>query len=95
MEDMGISRKLRLLTDASVAKCISNRRGIGGVRHLEVSQLWLQDRFHKGDFEIQKVHTDINRADALTKYQDGLAIDRVIIWLGEPLGRIGTVKCPS
>ena len=44
LNDMGVSMKLRLRTDASVAKSIASRRGIGRVRHIEVNQLWLQER---------------------------------------------------
>ena len=39
MGDLGIKRKLRIRTDASVAKSITGRRGTGRIRHLEVSQL--------------------------------------------------------
>ena len=30
-------------TDASAAKGIASRRGLGKIRHIELSQLWLQD----------------------------------------------------
>ena len=55
-------------SDASAAVSIANRRGVGKVRHIEVSQLWLQDKVRRGDINIVKVGTHENVADALTKY---------------------------
>ena len=42
MRDLGIKTTIQLLTDASAAKGIANRMGLGKVRHIEVTQLWLQ-----------------------------------------------------
>ena len=68
--DMGIERKLRLKTDASVAKSIASRRGLGKLRHIELNQLWLQEKVNSGKIEIEKVKGTENPADALTKYKD-------------------------
>ncbi len=70
-EDMGVSASIRVKTDASAAKGIASRRGLGKVRHIDVSQLWLQDRVSKGDIIIEKVSTHDNVADAMTKHVDG------------------------
>ena len=51
-------------------KEFASRKGLGKVRHIDVSQLWLQDRVSKGDIAIEKVSTHINLADALTKHVD-------------------------
>ena len=42
-KDLGVMLKgsLVLATDASAAKAIAQRRGLGKVRHIEVNQLWL------------------------------------------------------
>ena len=53
-------------SDASAAIGIANRIGIGKVRHIEVNQLWLQDKVSKKEITI-KVPTEENLADALTK----------------------------
>ena len=55
-------------SDASAAIAIANRRGLGKVRHIEVCQLWLQDKVRRGDIKVVKVGTHENIADALTKY---------------------------
>ena len=67
-EDVGVRRGIRLKTDASAAKGISNRKGLGKVRHLEVTQLWLQEKVATGVIKVQKVDGKVNQADALTKY---------------------------
>jgi hypothetical protein len=59
---------IRVNTDASAAKGIANRRGIGKVRHIEVNQLWVQDRISRGDLTVNKVNGKDNLADALTKH---------------------------
>ena len=71
LNDLGIQDKvqlkIRLKTDSSAAKGIASRKGIGKVRHIEVNQLWVQDRVAKGEIELIKVPGAINVADALTK----------------------------
>ena len=55
-------------TDASAAIGIASRRGLGKVRHIEVFQLWLQQRVANGDLDVQKVDGASNLAEALTKH---------------------------
>ena len=73
---MGIEfeRPIELNSDASAAIGISNRIGSGKMRHIEVTQLWLQDKVSQKVFIINKVGTDDNLADALTKGVDAAAI---------------------
>ena len=65
LEDLGVSLKIRVRTDASAAKGIASRRGLGKVRHIEVNQLWLQDKVSTGEIEIMKVKGTGNLADGL------------------------------
>ena len=44
LKDFNIDCGITLKSDASAAIAISNRRGLGKVRHIEVCQLWLQDK---------------------------------------------------
>ena len=55
-------------TDASVAKGIANRKGLGRGRHIEVNQLWVQDRVARGDLTIEKVNGKDNVADSFAKH---------------------------
>ena len=66
--DFGIEVAIRVNTDASAAKGMANRKGLGQVRHIAVNQLWIQDRIAKGDLTISKVNGKENIADILTKH---------------------------
>ena len=65
--DLGLELSLKVLTDAAAAIGIVRRRGLGKVRHLDVTDLWLQERVRMKDLEIDKVDGTVNMADALTK----------------------------
>ncbi len=58
MHDLGIERKLQAKTDASVAKSIASRRGVGEIRHIEVNQFLLQQRVERGDVEIERIRSE-------------------------------------
>ena len=66
--EMGISTRIRVSTDASAAKGIASRRGLGKIRHIEVHQLWVQDKVASGEIEVRKVEGKTNIADVLTKH---------------------------
>jgi hypothetical protein len=66
--DLGIEVTIKVNTDASAANGIANRKGLGKVRHIEVNQLWIQDRISRGDLVVNKVNGKENLADALTKH---------------------------
>ena len=76
MRDLGFDLHIQINTDASVAKSIAMRRGAGKVRHIEVNQLWVQERVAKGELEIRKVGTEGNIADILTKHIDRETLDK-------------------
>ena len=68
MKEMGVKIDIILKTDASAAKGIATRRGMGKVRHIEVTQLWLQDKVARGEIKVEKIDGAKNIADQLTKY---------------------------
>ena len=76
LTDFRVENRLRMKTDASVAKSLASRRGVGGVRHIEVNQLWLQEKVNLGLIEVEKVRGESNLADALTKHKDRCPFDR-------------------
>ena len=67
LEDLGVETKILVNTDASAAKGIASRRGLGKVRHTRVQQVWLQERVNSGEVKIRKVPGRTNMADAFTK----------------------------
>ena len=68
--DLGIDIRVEILTDASAAKGIAGRRGLGKTRHIAVHYLWIQERVANGDIVVSKVWGGENPADTLTKYID-------------------------
>ena len=65
-----MDKKIRIKTDASAARGMALRKGLGPVRHIQVGQLWIQDKVNSGDIEIEKIGGKINLADTLTKHSD-------------------------
>ena len=66
--DLGVKINLNLHTDASGAKGIAQRRGLGKLRYVEVHLLWLQHQVANGTFSVKKIDGKTNPADLLTKY---------------------------
>ena len=85
LRELGVKKKLRLKTDASAAKGIASRKGLGKIRHLEVNQLWLQDKVASGEVELEKVDGKVNRADALTKAVNSEELRSHIEWVNMEL----------
>ena len=85
LTELGVESKLVVQTDASAAKGIALRRGMGKHRHIDVNQLWGQDKVAKGEVKIKKIAITENIADHLTKYlnQQGVQehLNRTGQWL--------------
>ena len=60
---------IEVATDSSAAKSFASRRGSGGMRHVEVKWLWLQQAVADGKVRLQKILGATNPADVCTKYQ--------------------------
>ena len=54
--DFGMKAKLCLHMDASAAIGVMQRRGVGKIRHLDVSTLWLQEKQLKQLIEVRKAN---------------------------------------
>ena len=65
--DLGGEMKIVILTDASAAIGIVRRRGLGKIRHLDVTDLWIQEQIRSKEIDVQKFAGVDNIADALTK----------------------------
>ncbi len=66
LRDLGVDVRIRSRTDASAAKGIANRRGLGKIRHIEVHQLWLQEKVNRGEIEVMKVKESWKRKNTLS-----------------------------
>ena len=74
LRNWGIAVKAKMITDATAAMGMAQRKGMGSVRHLETSQMWIQDRVFRRDLEVEKIGGKVNIADALTKHVDSKAL---------------------
>ena len=82
LKDWGLQYKAEIRTDASAAKSIASRRGVGKVRHLQTRYLWVQEKTSTGELTLQKVSTHLNVADVLTKAVLGPLLDQHVHALG-------------
>ena len=64
--DSGDNPNLVLKTDASAARGVIMRQGVGVIRHLHIKQVWLQEKVSRGDLVITKIPRSQNFVDALT-----------------------------
>ena len=87
MRELGMTLEgpIELNSDASAAIGISNRIGSGKIRHIEVTQLWLQEKVSSREIIPVKVGTDENLADALTKGVDAADIMKHVAGVGMEL----------
>jgi hypothetical protein len=74
--DLGLEFALTLYTDSQAARAMVRRKGVGKVRHLEVSELWVQDAVKAARFKVEKIEGELNPADILTKYVETEKIHR-------------------
>ena len=74
--DFGLCKTLRMDSDASAAIGIVSRLGLGKVRHLAVSDLWVQGIAKKGLVDYRKIDGKETPSDALTKPLDGPTLYR-------------------
>jgi hypothetical protein len=69
-KDLGLEVEVQVNTDSSAARSISSRRAAGRARHVEVHELWVQERVRSGELSIIKVRGENNVADGLAKHVD-------------------------
>ena len=62
---------------------MASRKGLGKVRHVEVNQLWVQQKVGNGEIELRKVEGTQNLADALTKHVEHEGILRHMSGTGQ------------
>jgi hypothetical protein len=90
--DLGYDYGLRVHTDATAAIGIARRRGMGKIRHLDTTDLWIQEVVRSGRVELLKVLGAENPADILTKYVERPLIQKMLAKMGM-LQLSGRAKC--
>ena len=82
LRDFHISANIHLKSDASAAVGITQRLGLGKVRHLSVGDLWIQQKVRRGELQVSKLPGIHNPADLLTKALDKARIDYLLNIMG-------------
>ena len=101
--DFGDRLEAGLWSDASAAIAISQRSGLGKLRHIQTQFLWLQERVSAKDLQLTKVVGTANPADMLTKHLAKADLDKHLEFSGLLLrdGRadgslqVGAVMAPT
>ena len=71
LRDLGRRRTAKVHTDSSAALALTDKRGLGKAKHIDVQHLWLQDAVRDGRVTCYKVAGHLNPADLMTKGLDG------------------------
>ena len=90
--DLGFAVGGEVYADSAAALGISNRAGIGKVRHLRTQGMWIQEVRVGGRLAYKKVLGTKNPADVLTKHVPGELLERHLESIGAEarLGRAET-----
>ena len=80
--DLNVKKECTLLLDSTSALSLVHKTGLGQAKHIEIHHLWLQEVVRSKRMSCQKVHTDHNGADLMTK---PLAAERI----GHLMGILG------
>ena len=68
--DMGHDMHATVHSDSSAAIGITQRKGLGKLRHIRVQMLWVQDGLKRREYSLQKIDGADNVSDILTKNVD-------------------------
>ena len=79
--DLGMNVELEILTDATAAIGICQRRGLSKIRHLAVADLWVQERLKAKDFALTKTPGRDNPSDILTKHVESSLLKKHLQFL--------------
>ena len=72
LHELGMTLSIELWTDATVARSISTRVGLGGgrVKHMDTKYLWLKQKVQMKEITVHKIRGTVNGADLMTKGLD-------------------------
>ena len=78
MKDAGWAVDVHLHSDATAAIGIARRKGLGKHRHLDTTDLWIQDKIRSKKMQLSKVLGTDNMADVMTKYVEKTIMDAAL-----------------
>ena len=93
LKDFHIDAEVELHGDATAAIGIANRQGLGRIRHIATTDLWIQQRIKAGELKTFKVHGLENPGDLMTKPLDAPRMDLLLEAMGvQVLGEVREVR---
>ena len=78
MNDMGWKLPVTVHSDATAAIGIARRKGLGNIRHLDVTDLWIQDKVCSKAIGLKKILGADNPADMFTKYVERAILNKAL-----------------
>ena len=93
--DLGLKWDINMYTDATAAIGIARRRGMGRIRHIDVTDLWIQEKFNNEHAFLHKVLGTDNPADLLTKYTDRASLLKALKTMGLHLAAGRSAVAPA
>ena len=82
VKDLGSRLPIVIFSDSAAARGMIRRSGLGKVRHLHVSELWIQEALEKERFSLEAIPGKENPADILTKNVEAKLIEKHCSALG-------------
>ena len=78
LADLAVDLEIKVFTDATTGKAMATRRGLGKVRHIAVTELWIQEKIHGGNIKVMKIKNKFNPADLVTKHLSKAEIAHIL-----------------
>ncbi len=94
LEDLGLDVEIQVNTGSSAARSISSRKCAGRVRHVEIRELWVQERVRREELSIIKVRGRDDVADRLTKLVERHKMEKYLQECGFVLRNGRLELCP-
>ena len=63
MQELGVTVHVEVATDSAAAKGAVMRTGVGKMKHIDLNQMWVQERASKGTIGYRKIPRCQNVAD--------------------------------
>ena len=77
-KDFSKDMKAVLHADSSAAIAISQRRGSGKLRHINIGLLWIQEKTENGELVVKKIKGVSNPSDMMTK---NISLDKMLKYM--------------
>ena len=80
--DWGVTADIEHFVDNSSAITLWRRIGLGGMRHMETRNLWIQEELRAQGMKLTKVKGTDNATDVATKHVDAATLMKCMVTIG-------------